>query len=79
MAKLYGQVKGMARSRATRCGSADSHIRSSVQSYDGSVITEMYYDDDVLMLRIEMAEGTRFSGKEVFDGTLEEFERKMRG
>lgn len=42
MIKLYGQVKGMGDTTASRRGS-DS-IRVSAQSHEGSVITELEYN-----------------------------------
>ena len=43
MAKFYGSIQG-SRGAATRTGG--SLMKSSVQSYDGSVITYMSYDKD---------------------------------
>ncbi len=42
MSKFYGQING-GRGTATRTG--HQGIRASVQSYDGSVITELTYND----------------------------------
>lgn len=51
MATFYGQVEGMAPTRGSRCGSYASHIRSSVQHNDGSIIFEMFKpsEDPVLI------------------------------
>ena len=76
MAKFYGQVKGTGRTTATRQGSVG--IRSSVQSYDGSIITELwYYPDKTLNVRVEVAEDSKFSGKTIFDGRFDEFVRRL--
>lgn len=76
MAKFYGQVKGYGRTTATRQG--HNGIRSSVQSYDGSVIVELsYFPDKTLNVMVEVAKGSGFSGKTVFDGTLDEFVRRL--
>ena len=78
MKTFYGQVEGMANTRAARTGSRASHIRSSVQSKERSVITELYFDNaDVLKLRVEVANGTRFHGDRVFDGPVDDFVRKL--
>lgn len=71
MSKLYGTIVGQAKTKATRRGS--SEIRASVQSWDGSIIMEMYYDDDVLSLRIEKADGSKIKGECIYDNTVEKF------
>lgn len=72
MSKLYGTVKGQARTKATRRGS--SEIRASVQSWKGSIIMEMYYDnDDVLSLRVEKADGSKIKGECIYDDSVERF------
>jgi hypothetical protein len=47
MAKFYGQVQGN-RGAATRMG--HQSIKASVQSYDGSVITELSYNKEGQLL-----------------------------
>lgn len=77
MAKFYGSVQGN-RGAATRMG--HSGIKASVQSYDGSVITELSYNDEgQLMVDITVAkdESTAFRGQRVFYGTLNEFVDKI--
>ena len=77
MSKFYGQIQG-SRGAATRCG--HSHIKASVQSYDGSVITELQYNDKgQLMLEVTVAkdESTSYRGNRVFYGTLDEFINKL--
>ena len=43
MSKFYGQING-GRGTATRTG--HRNIRAAAQSYDGSVITELSYNDE---------------------------------
>ena len=72
MSKFYGQVEGSAQTIASRRGFRD--IKSSVQSYDGSVITRLFYDDDgVLNVNIQVSDDTSFYGRSIFTGTFEEF------
>ena len=42
MGTFFGQVEGSATTRASRQGSYESHIRSSVQHAGGSIIFEMF-------------------------------------
>ena len=42
MSKFYGMIQG-GRGEATHCG--HRFIKSAVQSYDGSVITELEYNE----------------------------------
>lgn len=78
MAAFYGQVQGQAKTIASRRGSYNSHIKASVQSYNGSVITELYYGaDDKLRVCVEVSDGTDFYGRRVFDGTLEELTNRL--
>lgn len=46
MAKFYGTLydPGCGRGSATKCGY--TCMKSSAQSYDGSVITKVYYNED---------------------------------
>lgn len=77
MSKLYGSIQGN-RGAATRCG--HSHIKASVQSYDGSVITELSYNhEDKLMVEVSVAkdESTSYRGTRLFYGTLDEFIAKL--
>ena len=76
MAKFYGSIQGN-RGEATRLG--HSSIKSSVQSYDGSVQTELTYSEcGELMLRVTIAENESSSyGKTVFYGSFKEFVNKF--
>ena len=73
MSKLYGQLKGQAKSVASRRGSCASHIKASVQSYDGSIIMEMYYFGDSPYIKVMHDSGSKFDGDELFDGKLSDF------
>lgn len=76
MTKFYGQVKGMSKTAAARCGSMESHIKASVQSYDGSITMELSYGDDgALRLTVEHAAGSKMGGDKVYDGSVDEFLR----
>ena len=79
MAKLYGQVKGQAKSVASRRGSCASHIKASVQSYDGSVIMEMYYVGDDPQIMVMHNEKSGFDGEVLFDGKLDDFVSMFNG
>ena len=71
MSKFYGQVEGMSSTTATRRGG--KFIKTSAQSYDGSIQTRLEYDDqDNLMVEITMCESTGFYGDRVFRGTFED-------
>lgn len=73
MATFYGQVEGRSETLASRLGSKASGIKASVQSWDGSVITAMKYDENgALNVRIYINDGSSFQGDKFFDGTLEE-------
>lgn len=75
MSKLYGQVEGHASTPATRCGSR--YIKSSVQSNDGSVITQMQYEEDGLKVGVYINDNSSFYGNCVFFGSLEELKKKL--
>ena len=74
MAKFYGTIQGN-RGAATRMG--HSLIKSSVQSYDGSVITYLSYDEDKLMVEVCVSDESSSYGKRIFYGTFEEFKTKL--
>ena len=77
MARFYGQVEGMASTRATRRGGAD--IKVSAQSWNGSVITKLKYNNDgVLIVEIETSTWSDFDGETIFKGTLEELKRRLK-
>ena len=74
MAKLYGTLQAN-RGEATRCGS--DYIRASAQSYEGSVIVELLYNDNKdLIVKVETNNGSSCYGDwngNLFKGTFEEF------
>ena len=74
MSKFYGSVQGN-RGAATRGGY--DRITSSAQSWNGSVITELTYDDDKLMVRIGTDSGSSSYGSTIFYGTFDEFVAKL--
>lgn len=77
MSRLYGQLQG-SRGRATRCG--QTSIEASVQSYEGSVITELTFKDSTTpMIRVSIAEGSSFYGRTCFYGTIDELKEKLGG
>lgn len=69
MAKFLGTTQG-SRGQATR--TSGTSIKSSVQSYDGSVITEMHYNEGKLMVRISLDDDSSCYGDTAFLGTFEE-------
>ena len=75
MSKFFGQVNG-GRGTATRCG--HSRIQASVQSHRGSVITELTYKDDQLMVRVDTSDCSSYYGSMTFYGTFEEFVAKLK-
>jgi hypothetical protein len=77
MSKLYGSIQGD-RGAATRCG--HHRIKAAAQSYDGSVITELSYNDEgQLLVDVSVAkdESTAYRGTRLFYGTLDEFIAKL--
>lgn len=74
MAKFYGSLQGN-KGAVTRMGS--SCIKSSVQSWDGSLISCMSYNGDKLMLELSVSKGSASCGKTIFYGTFEEFINKF--
>ena len=74
MSKFYGSVQGN-RGAATRGG--HSMIKTSAQSYNGSVITYLSYDEDKLMVEVCVSDESSSYGKRIFYGTFEEFKTKL--
>lgn len=78
MSAFYGTVIGSSDTAATRRGTKD--IRVSAQSWDGSVITRMWYNTgDKLMVEIQTADGSSAYGYTVFTGTYEEYGKRLKG
>ena len=72
MATYYGQTQGNG-TPATRTGTKTSGIKSSVQSYNGSVITSLYNGK----ITIEISKDSSFRGKTVFYGSIDDLEKKL--
>ena len=73
MSKFYGMIQGN-RGAATRGGSANSGFKATAQSWENSIINRLDYDsNNNLRLTIEVADGSRTYGDEVFRGSFEEF------
>lgn len=84
MATFYGQVFGSGRTSATRGGTYDSGLRTSAQSYKGSVIVEMTQPEDEdgnreLMVEVSVNSGSASRGKSLFYGSLNEFCQRLGG
>ena len=79
MSKFYGTVVGSSRTEATRRGF--DGIKVSAQSWDGSLITRMRYDQGGrLMVQLDKSnESTSCWGRTIFWGTLDELEQKLKG
>lgn len=76
MSKFYGTVIGKADTVATRRGF--DCIKTSAQSWDGSVITRLSYDKSgTLMVEIEHSPDSSTCGRTVFRGTIDEFLKKL--
>ena len=78
MSKFYGQIVGD-RGAATRTD--HRRIKTAAQSYSGSVITELTYnEEDKLMVEVCVGENESTSyGRMIFYGTFEEYVKKLRG
>lgn len=84
MATFYGQVFGSGRTSATRGGTYESGLRTSAQSFKGSVIVELTQPEDEdgnreLMVEVQVSSNTSSRGKSLFYGTLDEFCQKAGG
>ncbi len=79
MSAFYGLVEGN-RSCATRGGSKSSGFLASAQSWDGSIIVRLYYDNDQLKCRVGTNEGsacyTDYNSAD-FVGSFEEFKKLL--
>ena len=77
MAKFYGTVDGnLTKTNGTNRGS--QYIKSSVQSYDGSVITELTYKGEKLYVSVSVDDDSATRGTELFYGTFEEFKECLK-
>ena len=80
MSKFFGQTlgytkNGSSRTIASRTGSEG--IRSSVQSWEGSLSAELYYSKhDELQVLLEYSKDSTFYGSEIlFNGSFEKLKR----
>lgn len=79
MSTFYGTVKGC-RGVATRCGSRESGIKASAQSWDGSVVVRLDYNDaNELMVYVGTDSGSSSSCWPKWHGTFDEFENLLEG
>lgn len=79
MSRLYGVIQGC-RGEATRCGSASSGIRASVQSWNGSLVSYMDLDKDgkpVVTLKTS-EDSSGYGSETIFVGSLEELKAKLK-
>ncbi len=78
MSTFYGMVQGN-RGAATRGGSKVSGFKATAQSWNGSVITELSYDEnDQLMVNVSYSTGSSCYGTTIFYGTFDEYIMKLR-
>ena len=76
MAKFYATIKGQA-GQATRRGTASSGVRASVQSWKGSLISELSDDNGETKVSLYMADGSSGYGSLIFQGSLEALKAKL--
>ena len=71
MSRFYGQVEGMSTTVASRMG--NKYIKSSVQSYDGSIIMRLDEFNGETKLTVYHDDETSFYGNRIFYGSIAEF------
>ena len=76
MSTFYSLIKGC-RGAATRCGSKNSGIRASVQSWQGSIISKLSYDqNEELKIDIGYSEqSSSCSDRTIFYGNKKELKQ----
>lgn len=78
MSKFYGTVIGDRQTtNATRRGWQS--IRTAAQSWDGSIVTELTYRGNDLMVEIRYADTSTTVGDRQFYGTVNEFLSRLKG
>ena len=77
MARFYGQVEGQASTVATCRGS--DYIKVSAQSWNGSLITDMKYKGEQLIIRLQIDDGSSPYGETYFIGTLQQLKDRLAG
>lgn len=78
MSTFYGTVEGN-RGEATRCGSEQSGIRASAQSWNGSVIVRLCHRDGELMVSVATSDVSDCYGFTKWYGTFNEFKELLEG
>ena len=78
MSRFYGTVEGQSSTCATRRG--NKNILVAAQSYDGSVITELTYNEnEELIVSIGIAKGSScYSDETLFKGTIKQLKEKLK-
>lgn len=75
---------GSGKTSASRGGTYDSGIRTTAQSYEGSVIVELTMPEDCegnreMMVEAQVNSNTASRGKSLLYGTLDELCQKLEG
>ena len=77
MSAFYGMICGN-RGAATRGGSKNSGYKASAQSYDGSVITYLDYDQNgELTVQLSLSDHSSSYGDTMFRGTFKELQESL--
>lgn len=80
MATFYGQVFGNGKTSASKTGSRNSGLRTSCQSYGGSVIVEVHETEDgKTWFEINVSDTSSAHGRNVFIGDLDELCQRLCG
>ena len=78
MSMFYGQVEGQAETIASRRGSRNSGIKTSAQSWEGSVIVRMHEGEDgEPRVDIQISNDSDFWGQSYFYGTIDELKTQL--
>lgn len=78
MATFCGQLKGSRDTTSTKTGTKNSGIKASVQSWDGSITTALYYNDKgELIVNLSTSNNSAMGGDTIFNGTLQELKDKL--
>ena len=78
MDTFRGKIKGAAYGDGTRIGTVESGIESALQSWSGSIITKMNYDEfGQLIIDVEVSPTCNTWGTPIFKGTIQEFMIKL--
>lgn len=78
MSTFYGQLKGSAKTIATRRGTNNSNIEASIQSWNGSLTNRFYYNDnEELCVEVQYSNSSQFGGYTAYNGTFKEYLNKL--